>query len=271
MVSDLLATAVVAGLALACAVPLAWKWQLGVARVAAMLIVIAALATLVLSPSDLSPVAAVAAAWGLTLAAAFAILTYRFYRDPERTPPSEDVVVSPADGTIVYVRRYAGGRMPISTKRGRDYPLNELTRAPLTSTEGHVIGIGMSFLDVHVNRSPIAGRVVLRRHFPGLFGSLRDPEMVFRNERATTLIKRGPLEIAVVQIASRLVRQIVGFVQDGDQVALGQRIGVIRLGSQVDVVMPGDLVDVIVQPGQRVRAGESSLATIRQAGSGGES
>jgi phosphatidylserine decarboxylase len=263
--TDLLTVVIVAGLALVFAVPLSWKWQLGVGRVAAAVTVLAAVAHVVLLPADLGPIAAVAAGWALTIAGAVGILAYRFYRDPERTPPSGEVVVSPADGTVVYVRRYSGGRLPVATKHGRDYSLDELTRAPLVARNGYVVGIGMSFLDVHVNRAPIAGEVALRRHFPGLFGSLRDPEMVLRNERATTLIRRGRLEVAVVQIASRLVRQIVGFVREGDAVAVGQRIGVIRLGSQVDVVLPEELVDIVVRPGQRVRAGESVLATIRQA------
>ena len=87
--------------------------------------------------------------------------------------------------------------------------------------------------------------------------------MVFENERATTVIEGPGLEVAVVQIASRLVRQIAGYVGVGDKVAQGQRIGVIRLGSQVDVVLPSrsDL-QVTVRPGQRVRAGESVLALV---------
>ncbi len=87
--------------------------------------------------------------------------------------------------------------------------------------------------------------------------------MVFENERATTVIERPGLEVAVVQIASRLVRQIAGYVGVGDKVAQGQPIGVIRLGSQVDVVLPSrsDL-QVTVRPGQRVRAGESVLALV---------
>ena len=88
-------------------------------------------------------------------------------------------------------------------------------------------------------------------------------EMVFENERSTTVIERDGLQVAVVQIASRLVRQIAGFVREGQDVALGQRIGVIRLGSQVDLVMPvHDDVTVTVQPGERVTAGESILAVL---------
>jgi len=87
--------------------------------------------------------------------------------------------------------------------------------------------------------------------------------MVFQNERTTTLIAGRKLEVGVVQIASRLVRQIGSYVSDGDEVLLGQRIGVIRLGSQVDVVIPQrrDLC-VLVAEGDRVSAGTSVLATV---------
>jgi phosphatidylserine decarboxylase len=72
------------------------------------------------------------------------------------------------------------------------------------------------------------------------------------------------IDVAVVQIASRLVRQIASYVGEDQRVAIGERIGVIRLGSQVDVVAPSDRVDVVVRPGDRVRAGESIVARLRQ-------
>jgi phosphatidylserine decarboxylase len=126
-----------------------------------------------------------------------------------------------------------------------------------------VIGIAMSFLDVHVNRAPISGRVAVLRRFPGLFGSLRRPEMLFENERATVVIERGDIQVAVVQIASRLVRRIVAYVEEGDDVAAGQRIGMIRFGSQVDLVLPlRDGLRVFAEPGDRVVAGETILATV---------
>lgn len=256
-------------LALALSLPLAWKWELGVRRVAVSVTALALLSALIVaaiaSAIDLSQVVRTLAVAGFTLAFAFAILAYRFYRDPKRTPPevADDVVISPADGEVVYVRRSEGGMIPSSTKKGRDYELIELTKTPLKHDDAVVIGIAMSFLDVHVNRAPISGRVRLRQHFPGRFGSLGRPEMVYENERATTVIERDDMEIAMVQIASRLVRQIASYVKVGENVALGQRVGVIRLGSQVDVVLPArpDVL-VNVQPGQRVRAGESVLAVV---------
>jgi phosphatidylserine decarboxylase len=259
-------------LALAVALPLAWKWELGVRRVAIAVGVLAifsagVVAALAGALEVSSAVEALLVA-GLTLGVAFAILAYRFYRDPDRTPPqaADGAVVSPADGEVIYVRRSQGGMLPSSTKKGRDYELVELTKTPLRHREAIVIGIAMSFLDVHVNRAPIAGRVRFRQHFPGRFGSLGKPEMVYENERATTVIDRGDVEIAMVQIASRLVRQIASYVKVDEDVALGQRVGVIRLGSQVDVVLPAvPDVTIHVREGQRVRAGESILAHLASA------
>jgi phosphatidylserine decarboxylase len=200
----------------------------------------------------------------MTLAAVFVFLAYRFYRDPERIVPERDgVVVSPADGKVIYIRESRDGMLPISTKYGNEYPLEELTKTTFYSREAVVVGISMSFLDVHVNRAPIAGRIILQRHFPGSFGSLRRPEMVFKNERATTVIERDELQVAVVQIASRLVRQIASFVREGQDTAMGQRIGIIRFGSQVDLVLPTrqDL-KLTVQIGKQVKAGQSIIAVL---------
>src|SRR5207302_4160384 len=139
--------------------------------------------------------------------------------DPERTVPlTPHIIVRPADGEVVYVRESQDGILPVSTKTGRNYTLAELTKTPLQMKEAAVIGIGMSFLDVHVNRAPVAGRVVMKRHCPGLFGSLREAAMIFQNERMTTIIQHDNVQVAVVQIASRLVRQIASFVDEGQQV-----------------------------------------------------
>jgi phosphatidylserine decarboxylase len=265
----MLFAAVVGGLlAVLIAAPLAWKWELGLSRVLVSVAVLAvpsaALVALLSDAVSLGDVVQVALVCGITLILALAILAYRFYRDPERrAPDSPNVVVSPADGEVIYVRNSVGGQFPESTKKGRSYELVELTKTPLRDRDAVVVGIAMSFLDVHVNRAPVAGTIRSRKHFPGRFGSLGRPEMVYENERATTVIEAPGLDVAVVQIASRLVRQIAGFVDVGDRVSAGQRIGVIRLGSQVDVVLPRrDGVRITVNPGERVRAGESILAEI---------
>ena len=263
MLEDTLAGA---GLALITMLPLAWKWELGIRRIAVAVLVLAAVSGLAVSAAPDTGLTgflpAAVMVWLLCLIAGVTILLYRFYRDPERQPPArDDVVVSPADGEVVYVRRSAGGRVPVSSKHGRDHALDELTKTPLALQEAVVIGIALSFLDVHVNRAPIAGRVGSHRHYKGTFGSLKRPQNVLENERATTVIEGGGRQVAVVLIASRLVRRIVTFIREGDQVACGQRIGAIRFGSQVDLVVPSrPELEVCVDVGDRLQAGESVVA-----------
>ena len=258
-------------LALMIAVPLAWKWQLGIRRTIAIVLALAVISDVVVSVigrfAALDSWIATGLVWMLTLGSAMGLLAYRFYRDPERTAPArDDVIVSPADGEVIYIRQSREGVLPVSNKQGQSYTLTELTKTPLHHEDAIVIGIAMNFSDVHVNRAPIAGRVALRRHFPGRFGSLRKPEMVFENERATTVIEGRSLQVAVIQIASRLVRQIASFVREGEALALGQRFGVIRLGSQVDLVVPKrDDLRITTQVGERVCAGESVLAVLESA------
>jgi phosphatidylserine decarboxylase len=251
-------------LALAAGLLLAWKWELGVARAAVALAVLAALSGTLVALTGAAGLLGGALVAALTLALAAAVVLWRFFRDPERTvPEGEDIVVSPAEGQVIYVKRSADGQVPVSEKQGRSYRLDELVRTPLDVGEAIIVGIALSFLDVHVNRAPVGARVLTQRKFPGPFRSLKDPSAVFVNERATTLLEHRGTQIAVVLIASRLVRRITSFVKAGDDVAIGQRIGVIRFGSQVDLVLParGD-VDVLVKPGQRVRAGETIVARL---------
>ena len=260
-------------LAEAFALLLAWKWELGLRRVAVAVLLIglvmAVVVSLIASSVPLAGALQTVIVFGATVAAATAVLAYRFYRDPARTPPkTSGAVVSPADGLVIYVHRVAEGVLPGGTKGERPHRLDELAGTALQAREAFVIGIAMSFLDVHVNRAPIAGEIVLQHRVAGGFGSLKDREMVFQNERRTTIIRQPGLEVAMVQIASRLVRQIASFVTDGQRVELGARIGVIRLGSQVDLVVPAN-VTVCVEPGDRVRAGESIVAIVAEPGAAG--
>jgi phosphatidylserine decarboxylase len=213
---------------------------------------------------DINALATAACAFAITAIGSIALLFYRFYRDPDRSPPNDDdVVVSPADGKVVYVRESRAGMLPVTTKRGDLHTLHELTGTDLASADAVVIGISMNFLDVHVNRAPIAGEITSVREVPGRFGSLRHPEMVFMNQRATTVIQTAAMQVAIVQIASRLVRRICTWVRVGEAVSIGQRIGAIRFGSQVDVLVPArSTVQILVAPGDLVRAGETVVARV---------
>jgi phosphatidylserine decarboxylase len=202
----------------------------------------------------------------MTLVVAMGFMMLCFYSDPDRVPPEmKGVVLSAADGEVLYVRSIEGGCAPLVTKNGRDYCLNELTGTVVGGSAAYVIGIEMNFLDVHVNRCPISGEVKLLKHIGGNFISLRRDEAPFVNERLTTVIGNESLTIAIVQIGSRLVRRVESFLSVGEQVELGQRLGIIKLGSLVAVVVPqrGD-VKIEVKPGDHVRAGTSVLARCEE-------
>jgi phosphatidylserine decarboxylase len=257
-----------AGLTLATALPLGWKWQLGIARVAVAVLagsmLMASVLTAVNSFVDLTAVIGTLAMWGATLAACLMALLALFFRDPDRAVPGrEDVIVSPADGRVVYVRPVRPGEVPVAEKKGRACLLAELRQTGLADAGAVAVGISMNLLDVHVNRAPLAGGVRLVEHVRGTFGSLRNPEMLLSNERATMVIESDGVEVALVQIASRLVRRIVTFASKGDAVGLGQRIGAIRFGSQVDLLIPERPdIRLTVQPGDRLVAGRTVVAVI---------
>ena len=201
----------------------------------------------------------------IIIAIAAALLLWRFYRDPERvTPQAENAILSPADGKIIYIKKVEDGEVPFSSKNGKKFPLNDFTKSDFLPGSGWLIGISMNFLDVHVNRAPIGGKICLLNHIRGLFVSLKKSEAVIQNERVLTVIDNGRFKVGIVQIASRLVRNIIPYIREGYDVHKGQRIGAIRFGSQVDIFLP-DLpaLCIGIQPGEKVKAGTSIVATFR--------
>jgi phosphatidylserine decarboxylase len=204
----------------------------------------------------------------LSLAVAFAMSMFYFWRDPERTPPEEeDVVLSAADGQVLFIKSVDAQTIPLVTKNGRDYHLDELTGDQLAREPAVVIGIEMNLLDVHVNRCPIDGRIVMTKHIGGHFISLRRPEAPFVNERVTTVIRNSEITVAVVQVASRLVRRIESYLAPGQTVSLGERLGRIRFGSLVAVVLPqSERLLIEAKPGDQVTAGVSVLARLKPLG-----
>jgi phosphatidylserine decarboxylase len=190
------------------------------------------------------------------------LLLWRFYRDPDRVPPPDkNAILSPADGRVIYVKTIESGNVPFSVKKGRKFSLDEFLQSDLFSKGGYLIGIMMSYLDVHVNRAPITGRITLMKHIKGLFVSLKREEAILQNERVFTVIDEGHFKLGIVQIASRLVRKIVPFLQEGQEIQRGERLGIIRFGSQVDLILPNvSSLRVLVSPGDKVKAGLSIVA-----------
>ncbi len=259
-------TAALLGVAIAVVLvwPLAYKWQLPFGIVIPWTIVLGAAAGL----GWQAALGSLSAWWLLACAVTVVAVSggaaaFMFFRDPERTAPdTPGALVSPADGEIIYVRPFKGGEVPPVEKRGRSLHLAELAQIDVCD-EGYLIGISMHLLNVHVNRAPMPGSIVSLLHIPGQFMSLKRPEAMTANERMTTVIEQDGIRIGVVQIASRLVRRIVSYLKEGERVAAGQRIGMIRFGSQVDVIVPRvEGLRLSVKVGDNVRAGTSVLGVI---------
>jgi phosphatidylserine decarboxylase len=193
-----------------------------------------------------------------------AALMWLFYRDPDRVGPDDPgLVLSPADGTVIYVRQLEPGEALRSEKNGALIILDEIRETDFAQEALWQVGISMVFTDVHVNRAPVQGLLTFVCHKPGKFLSLRREEALNLNERQTLIIENQgqDMQVMLVQIASRLVRQIVAYVQEGQPVNRGQRVGMIRFGSQVDLFLP---VRKVRQPsvkiGQRLQAGTTVIA-----------
>lgn len=189
------------------------------------------------------------------------IILFLFFRDPNRIPPNiPNALVSPADGTVIYIKRIPKGELLSSEKKGRTLIYDELKRTNLSNSELWQIGISLLFTDVHINRSPISGKVILLIHRPGKFLSLRDKNAVNMNERQSIVIENSNITLGLVQIASRLVRRIESYISDSEEITVGQKIGMIKFGSQVDVFIPVEKLSLIqVKVGSYLYAGETLL------------
>ena len=168
-----------------------------------------------------------------------------FFRDPSRvTPLREGLIVSPADGRVSQV---VNAVPP---------PELGLSERPLPR-----ISIFMSVFDCHVNRTPVSGRIERMVYRAGKFISADLDKASEDNERNAFIITSARARIGVVQIAGLIARRIVPFVQEGQAVAAGDRIGMIRFGSRVDVYLP-EGGRALVAEGQLALAGETVLADL---------
>ncbi len=173
-----------------------------------------------------------------------------FFRDPIRTTPRGDkLIIAPADGLITLITQVA----PPPELRGTEgLPDGTYTR----------VSIFMSVFDVHINRSPIAGRIKRMAYVPGKFLNADLDKASEDNERQHFLVEGvDGLRIGFTQIAGLVARRIMAFVKEGDAVEAGQRVGLIRFGSRVDVYLPAGTAPRVL-PGQRSVAGETVLAEV---------
>lgn len=249
-------------------IPLALKWELELKTVIPAGLVIGFMAgigiTAVSSWFTLGLFWRVSIGVGLVVLLAATMLLQRFFRDPARVPPAgENCIVSPADGFIKYVKSITENTYPLSSKGDECLKLAQPFIDILPEQKGYLVGISMSFLDVHVTRAPIDGEITFFEHVNGSFLSLKRPEAVSRNERVNQVVKNPRYGVGIIHIASRLVRRIVTYAKRGDQLSLGQKIALITFGSQVDIILP-NLADLhlTIKVGDKVVAGETIIALV---------
>ena len=180
--------------------------------------------------------------WKLTLV--LAIFCGSFFRDPERFPPlKEGSVVSPADGRVLSVMEVKGPELA-------------------GMAESTKVSIFMSIFNVHVNRSPAAGRVLDIHYTPGKFFSANLDKAAEENERNLVVIEdEHKRRIAFIQIAGLIARRIVCFVGPDDTLGKGERFGLIRFGSRVDLYLPTN-TEIDISVGQHVKGGETIIGYL---------
>ena len=169
-----------------------------------------------------------------------------FFRDPDRIVPSRsDVVVSPADGKIAAIAEVVPPR---------DLALGDEKRVR--------VSVFLSVLDVHIVRTPVAGRISRSVYVPGKFLNAELDKASDENERQALVVETAEgKRFGLMLIAGLIARRIVTFVGEGASVAAGERIGLIRFGSRVDVYLPAG-AEVLVSVGQIAIGGETVLAEL---------
>jgi phosphatidylserine decarboxylase len=163
-----------------------------------------------------------------------------FFRDPERdVPVDEAVVVAPADGRVTRIR-----------------PM-----APEEKSSPTLVSIFLSPLDVHINRSPIAGKITSMSYVPGKFLMATKEEASLVNEQNALTIEGEKITVVCKQIAGILARRVVCWKKKGDNLGLGERFGMIKFSSRTDLVLPAN-VEIVVAEGMRVRGGTTVIGRI---------
>ncbi|HCY77925.1 MAG TPA: phosphatidylserine decarboxylase family protein [Ignavibacteriales bacterium] len=165
--------------------------------------------------------------------------TLNFFRDPERTVPiKENIVVSPADGRVLFVK--------------------EVLDDKFLKTKAKMVSIFMSPLNVHVNRIPISGKVEYLNYIRGEYLAAFEDKASERNERNEIGITSAAGKVLFTQIAGFVARRIVSDLKVGDSVNIGNRFGMIKFGSRVDIIVPSNW-QVKVKKDDNVTAGETIL------------
>lgn len=181
---------------------------------------------------------------GGTVGVVAALFMAYFHRNPDRTPPGDpNVIVAGADGTVRRVEEVDDGRFP--------------------ENRALCLSIFLSPLDVHVNRSPITATVTAYRYVPGRhFFTIKEKSSEY-NEHTEIVLSAGGVRCIVHQIAGPFVRRVACWLREGERVAQGQELGMMRFGSRLDMYLPAATVRPCVGVGCKVFAGTTVVARIR--------
>ena len=175
------------------------------------------------------------------LAVIFAMLTLfmaYFFRDPGRRIPDETgIIVSAADGRVTRVE---------------------------DREEGKFVSVFLSPLDVHINRSPITGKVVDVKLFKGKKAPATSDAASGTNERNALTIEGEKMTVVCTQIVGILARRIVCWKKPGDNLEIGEKFGLIKFGSRTDLLMPKN-VEILVKVGDKVKGGETIIGKLIEA------
>jgi len=165
-----------------------------------------------------------------------------FFRDPVRTSPlGETLILAPADGKVIKVEK--------------------VFEPHFIEGEALKVSIFLSIFDVHINRSPVKGTISMIKYIPGRFFAAYKDEASLSNEKNLIGIETEEGRFLVVQIAGLIARRILCWINIGDKVERGMRLGMIKFGSCTEIYMPLQ-INLKVREGDRVRAGETVLGEI---------
>jgi phosphatidylserine decarboxylase len=182
--------------------------------------------------------------WIVALPFVLATLAFSFFfRDPNRTiPQDEGALVAPADGKVIKID-------PASS--------HPLLHSPVTC-----VSIFLSLFDVHITRSPLSGTVEKIDYSPGQFFPAYKDEASQKNESNSLLLRGEKTDLFIKQIVGVAARRIKCYVRENQKVARGEKIGLMYFGSRVEIYCPPS-VRVRVDPGQKVKGGETIIAEVR--------
>lgn len=181
-------------------------------------------------------------AWLSLLFFVLILYTFFFFRDPDRNIPADpNAVVAAADGIV------------------KD--ICEIEETEILKAKMLRIGIFLSIFDVHTNRAPIDGRIIYRQHHEGLCLDARSPDCSEKNEAITWAFENPRATLVVRQLTGAIARRIVAWADVGDQLAKGDRFGMIRFGSRTEVYLPL-ATSVLVKVGEHVAGGSTIIARL---------